>query len=678
VEARAETLTLPWRVRDVREAPATRAGDKPRRHWTEALDGERTFRCVTLENEFLRVRVVPEWGGQVRDAVFKPTSQPLFFDDLRARSYFPFWQAGVRASFPRAEHGMPCMGQIASWRVFRRTDGGATVAMWMDFSHNRPGEPNAVGHYTHLTLSQHVTLRPGEAAFSVTYRVANPAPYRVGRQCWNDAFFPRVETAAGTVLGEAGPPREPTRTEWIYPASYASTHNGQLFRRYGAGESRIGDANRADTSVFAWDMPYGFAGLWYPQARVSRLRIWDPANAPGAKQYYRGDGTWSAWSGSFSARAMYNMVELWGGSDCVFEAVERWQGPGEAWQFTHTFALVRGIGKADYADANAAVHAEPGGEQPRVEVVTFRPVAELRLLSRHGDDLAEPQPCGPDRPAVFALRRPAEHARVILEADGVRVCDRVLPLEIQPNAGRHEAIRAALRGGPVRDEMTGNPSQKGKWDFRNALRSYPPGSTGRGRVLYRDGQIADAVACLSAATGADASDGEAWHLLGAALLEMGRDIEARSAFARALGGRAYPPARYFVALRAIADGAPAAAAEILRTLLAERPAHWEGKLLLAWLEGSGAAYQDGRPRGDLARAMEAEDPADPRLAWVNWQSAERRGDATAAAAAKRTLDALLATPGAPRRLEEFQAATTGRYMPPARLEGKPPARPIRP
>jgi tetratricopeptide (TPR) repeat protein len=668
VEVRQESLTLPWAVQKVREEPATQPGD--RRHWGEEIVGERTFGCVTLENEYLRVRVVPEWGGQVRDAVFKPTGDGLFYDDLRARNYFPFWQAGVRASFPRAEHGMRCMDQPASWRIFRRDDGSVTVAMWMDFSHGRPGEPNAAQFSTHLCLSQHVTLRPGEAAFRVTYRVTNPAPLRVGRQCWNDAFFPRNHGPGGTVLGDARPPEGRTRTQWVYPASFASSHRGEQFRRYDPAEDRIGDANRADTSVFAWDMPYGFAGLWYPQARVNRLRIGDPAEAPGAKQYYRGDGTWDAWGGCFSGKAMYNMVELWGGSDCVFEGVERWQEAGEAWQFAHTFALVGGIGKVDYADANVAVHVELSGDKPRVEAVTLRPVGDLAMTRPASGPKAGIVPCGPTRPAVFALPDAFRGGRVVLEADGKVILDRQFPLEIPRNDGRHEQIKAALKAGAARDEMTGNPTQKGKWDFRNALRGYPPGSAARGRVLLRDGQLAAAVECLSAATAADGNDGEAWHMLGAALAGSGRGPEAATAFARALAAeRAYPAARYCLALNCIAQGLPDRAAEALGKLLAQRPEHWEGRLLLAWLEATGAA--GGVASAARAAAMEQEDPADPRVAWVLHLASVKRGDAGAIAAAEHTLNALLHTPGAARRLEEFQAAAAGGYMPPLRASTAP-------
>ena len=664
-----ELLTLPYYFRQWQVAPSTQPGKPGGRVRRDVRRGDRTFRCVVLANEYLRVRVIPELAGQVHDAVFTPTGDDLFYCEQRAKRDWTFVESGVRVSFPRAEHGTVYYGQPAVYRAFRRPDGSVTLAMWQEFGRNHYANPDRVGLWTHLLLSQQVTLRPGEGHFSVTYRIVNVLPCRVGRQCWNDAFLPRNHTPAGTVQGLVEPPAE-TLTEWVCPASYVSTHSGQQFRRYTQAEKPLRKARAAYSSVFAWDIPYGFAGLWYPQVRVNRLRLWNPEPAPGTKQFYLADGMY----GHDNLRDVhYNFVELWGGTDCVFEAVENWLGPGEAFQFTHRFALVRGIGKVDYADEHVAVSVAFEGPRPCVEAVAFRPVRSL-VAYLDGKRLGRSRPCGPDRPARFPMPRGVRGGRVVLVADGEKALDRAFPLAIPPNDARHEAIRSALKHGPVRDEMTGNPAQGGRWDFRLALRGYPAGSVGRGRVLYRAGRLNEAVECLRQAVGADPEDGEAWHLLGAALLESGSRAGSAAAFGEAV--RAETPcaaARYFLALDALAGGNCVEAERQLRMLVGRRPAHWEGRLLLAHL----AATAPGASAGslDAARAMEAEDPADPRVQYVLWKGAAHVGAAAAAAAAKAILDRLLTEGGAPRRLAEFQAATRGEYLAPCRPDG--PAGPTR-
>jgi tetratricopeptide (TPR) repeat protein len=199
--------------------------------------------------------------------------------------------------------------------------------------------------------------------------------------------------------------------------------------------------------------------------------------------------------------------------------------------------------------------------------------------------------------------------------------------------------------------MLGNSAT---WSRNYRRAGYAEGTTDRGRVLYRDGRLADAATCLSQAVATDPADGEACHLLGAALLEQGHAQEARKAFGRAVAaGRPYPPARYFLALDHMRRGGLDEAARQLERLVEAAPSHWEGRLLLAWVE-----LEEGRPA--RAKRLAETAPADPRALWLRWKATRDSGDRDA-------LDALLAEPGTPRRLDEFVAATAGRYVPPVRM-----------
>jgi hypothetical protein len=118
VAHREEDLTLPWHeMVVVGELPPGKPGGPSRVKREEQRKGDRTFRCVFLEDEFLRVRVIPELGGQVHDATFLPTGDDVFYCEQVAKPYFSFLQSGVRLSFPKAEHGMWYFGQPASYRV---------------------------------------------------------------------------------------------------------------------------------------------------------------------------------------------------------------------------------------------------------------------------------------------------------------------------------------------------------------------------------------------------------------------------------------------------------------------------------------------------------------------------------------------------------------------------------
>ena len=660
VVVREESLVLPWYT----SCPGHVLGQDSNRAFfspsnTRRHEGDRTFAAVVLENRYLRVTVIPEIGGPIARAVHKPTGDDLFFFEGKAKDWLPFWESGVKASFPFKEHGMG-LYEPASWRIVRRDDGAVTLAMWMEFSrHTAPCHRWQFGRFSNMLLSQHVTLRPREALVRVTYRIVNPAPYRQGRRIWNDALFPRHHTSEGVVQGSDVPP-ERTDTEWIFPAAYVSDHWGKDFRPYDASKTRVADYASPHNSIFGWGMAYGFAGLWYPQVRVNRLRIWDPALAPAAKQYFRGEGRYRP---DDDCRHMCNFIELWGGTSNVFEGPEHWIDPGEAFAFSHRFALVSGIGKVDYADDAVAVNVEFGGEHPCLEVVTFCPVERLRA-SRDGRPLGVAG-CGPDRPARFSLPQGAAGGHLALEAEGKVVLDRRFPLEVPDDTTAHQRIREAIGTHAAANEMCGNQLDYGR-TYRQAILLYPEASVGRGRLLYRDGCIESAVDCLREAARRDPDDGEAWHLLGAALLEAGWHEEAMAAFQRATDSHPpYCPAGYYLALGALREGDCVRAERNLKELWAAEPTHWEARLLLAWVLSRKPGTREEAWR--RARAIETEDPADPRAVFVLAACARARGFEEEARQAEAALERLLLEPGAARRLAEFETATRGYFRHPLRM-----------
>ena len=621
--------------------------------WKPKKADDRQYDMVFLENEFVRVQVIPELGGVVHRAFHKPSGCDYFFYEGLLKEWYTFWESGVKASFPKAEHGMRNLGQPASYRIYTGRDGSRTIALWMEFSRHHGTQGRRGGKmFSRMMLSQLVTVRPNESMFRITYRIVNPSPYRQGRRVWNDAFYPRNHVGERAVQAFQQPPEE-TLTELIYPIVYLSFHRGEQFRKWQPEERLLGKITQRWNSYFAWDIPHGFCGLWYPKARVNRLRLCDPKTAPGAKVYFEGEDSYGE---KLKFGSNYNFVEIWGGTDNLFEGVENWIGPGESFEFTHAFAMAAGIGKVDFADERLAVNVELEGQDPKVEIVTFRPVTGL-VVSLDGKPLGAAE-CGPGRPARFALPGGKVAGKLSVTADGAKMLDRKFPLELPDDTTGHERIRWSLSGRrPDYGEMMGDHGEGG--GHRGSIRRFPEGSVGRGRNLYRDGQLGKAVECLKKATSSGPEDGEGWHLLGAALLEKGNGAAAMEAFEEALDvKRAYQPARYFLALELLKKGDSRKAMRELKKLIGKIPAHWEAKLLLAWLTGS----------LEQALELEREDPADPRVQEVIIRAAKGR-DKSAGERARRVLESLSKEPGAGRRLEEFRSATQGKYMPPFRVAG---------
>ncbi|NQT20544.1 MAG: DUF5107 domain-containing protein [Planctomycetes bacterium] len=619
--------------------------------------GARRFETVVLKNEYLTVHVMPETGGSVYRAIYRPTGEDIFFLEGKAKDWLPFWESGVKVSFPYREHGVGTI-QPASYRIVRGDDGSITVAMWMEFARNTEWYHGAFyGRHSAMLLSQHVTLRPGDASFEITYRIVNPAPYRQGRQLWNDTFFPRDHVKSGVVQADDRPP-EKTTSEFILPAAYVSHHGGADFRPFEEVDAPLVCCPPPHISIFTWDIRHGFAGMWYPEVKVNRLRLFDPKVSPGTKLFINGQGCYEP--GSFGTHT-YNFAEIWGGFDNVFEAVENWIGPGQAYEFTHRFAYVKGIGKVDFANGDAAVNVE-FGRAPVLEVVTLRAVENLGATF-NGKPLGQAK-CAPDRPARFALPADATEGQVVLAADGRVIINRSFPLEIPLETTGLASIDNALRHSAKRHELSDGGGEA--W-YRDAIHRYPAGSVGGGRVLYRDGQLARAVTCLEKATETDQGNGEGWHLLGAALLEVGAAGGANAAFRKATSAEnPYAPAWYFRALSAISRDSMEEASEMLGRLIEADRRHWEARLLKVWTDAATEATRE-QALSDC-KALDAEDPADPRVQLLLRRCAEVTGNEPLAAQAGAAFDQLMKEPGAAVRLREFEAAMRGHYKASGRLE----------
>lgn len=662
VEVHDAQMTLPWHTSvPTYHTEPRRSGAMWPRADSKALAGERTFETVVLENEFLRVEVAPEIGGAVARATYKPTGDDLFFFEGKAKDWLPYWESGVKACFPYREHCTTLTGQEASHRIVRHDDGSVTLAMWMEFSrHNQPYQRAMFGHYSNMLLSQHVTLHPGDSSFQITYRLVNPTPYRQGRRLWTDALLPRNHTSQGVVQGPTTQPA--TTSEWVFPATWVSNHLAKDIRRYEDSARPLANATAPHNAVFALVIPYGFAGLWYPEVNVNRLRIHDPEVAPGAKQYWRGEGTFDAGS---DQRHMWNFAELFGGSDNVMEGVEHWIEPGESYEFTHRYVMVKGIGQADFANDHLALHLGKG-DTPVLEVVTYRPTENL-TVEVGGSGIGAAQPSGPTRPAGFELDAALSGQRVVIRADGRELLDQVFPLPMPEDRASHERIVAASElGSAAGNERVNDQLDHGR-NVEKAGRMYEKDTLGRGRVQVRLGRIDEAINTLTALTHDEPGGGEAWHLLGVALLESGASERAATAFEQALAADTpYPAAGYMQALQRIAAGDDTAAAQALERVIDAVPLHWEARLLLASVESRLPESADRAAAA--ARAMAAEDPADPRAAAVLVTAETAAGNTDAAERAGAALDALSQEAGAARRLREFDAATRGDYLPPLRIE----------
>jgi tetratricopeptide (TPR) repeat protein len=630
VEVTFEELELTaWSARRVAEIDPAHPHARQVLPVTARQLGERRLQAIVLENEWLRMRLLPELGGAVFDVVHKPTGAQIFHRSDRLQDWRQFGDSALRPSFPSPVHGIGNSAQPAAWRVVTEPDGRVSVAFWMEFArHRRVEDTRTHGRFSTLRLSHRYSLHPDEALLRAEYRLSNPAPWRQGRRLWVEASFPRQHA-----------PGAPEPPELILPALHVSGPRGDDVRSFGPVEARVADDATA-AQLFGWGVRHGFAGVHYPGARVNRLVLFDATRSPGLRFAIAGNESRAARGDAARNRGA---IELSTGTDTLPAVVGAWLEAGETWSFRQALALVPGIGRPDFANESFALHLE--ATAPVVELAVLRRTGELSL-EWNGRPLATLPPQVPG--AVVRLPLP-EHSpppgRITVAESGRGVVSAPLPLELVDDDALLADIRRSLVAGPLGQERNGEAAPESE-AFRSALAGYPEGGVERGRILLRDGFTTGAERQLRTALARDGRQGETWHLLGVALAEQGRGSEAREAWRAALEApQPHPPAAYELAIASLPHDAPMATA-LLRRLLLERPAHREAGLLLA-------ALLVGQPEGEtLRQALEAEDPADPRVAWLHVQAG--------APAAQEELDRLVALePGANRVVEQFASSVRG-------------------
>ena len=616
-----------------------------------------TFPVVALNNGLVEVKVVPTLGMRIWNAVdlktntsLAGTADPRYWEKAVIQGNCG-WTAGyVEPSFPSYEHGMFVLDQPAGWRVIRRGDGSATVAMNMRFTrHQHARDLARYGRYGDRALSGWVTLRPGESRYSVTYRVDNPNPLRRSNRLWVNFILHADGYDAEHIL---------------YPVGWHTGHAAWGFAAvHGAG----GTPTFQGVSMFAVHPDYDFAGV-YSQARDVNCLLVKDRTAQGLKLYTpggRGGG----------------VMEIWTGTNEVFEHSGWFLDPYLPTRQTITCYNVSGIGRVTYANRDVAfaasvkegfkllcpaagkVEVTDGGQRVlaaglagpgKVLEGSFSDRMWVKIDGRLVADVSMPVLCTPPTGKKAGASPAADGPPPLAYGDVKEIYEeKVKPLggpcrpELEVIAGNHgtpspqDDLRLAgqiVRGGP-RAVVAANA--RGRDEARpstargsNEAGSARPFAVDADRALsaanccYRLGHL-DLAGKLCDLIGRRP---ETDYLRGLIAWERGQKVDFAAAGL---------DSNYHRAMLAIQNGNKDKAVELLKQLVAARPKVYRPRLMLAYLTKDAA----------LASALADENPGSPEAQLV--------GELLGVAGAKEAKDSLLQNnPSAAEQVEAFRAELT--------------------
>ena len=605
------------------------------------------WQAVHLENESLRLMVMPELGGRIHVGLDKRTGYDFFYRQNVIKPALvglagPWISGGVEFNWP--QHHRPATYMPVEYAIEREPDGAVTV--WC--SDHDP--------MTRMKGMHGLRLRPGVALLEVRVRLYNRTQDTQTFLWWANvatrvheeyqSFFPHdVRYAAdhakramteyplsrgvyyGIDYGERarnGVPKDETPTQFVPDGSYAANDLG-WYANIPVPTSYMIVGSRGD-----------FFGGYDHRANAGTVAVANHHVAPGKKQWTWGNHAFGyAWDRSLTDTGG-PYVELMSGAYTDNQPDFSFLAPGETKTFSQFWYPISEIGVPDLATLNAAMRVETTSDGIRVHLQTTadfqgstlrvrvagRDVVRLEIDLRAGAPLHQE--------VVFAGDR--DGVEVLVEQQGTTLL-RYKPAEIMPQDRPEMATEPPLpKDVASSDELFLNglhleqyrhPTRAPEEYWLEAIRRDAGDSRANhamGRQALRRGKFVEAERYLRSAIGrltqrnGNPYDGEPHYNLGLTLLALDRPDEAYDALYKSTWNAAWRgPAFHRLAEIDCRRGEWQTAADHLERSLRAEADNLNARNLLTMVLGKLGRVAEAET---LLRATTALDPLDVGSRWL--------------------------------------------------------------
>lgn len=514
---------------------------------------DRPYTLVTLENEYVRVGILPEIGGRLFEALDKTNGYHFVYRQHVIKpaliGLIGAWiSGGIEWNIPhhhRASTFLP-----VQYRIEEGPDGSRTV--WVGELEVRHRMRWAVGY----------TLRPGCSVLEARVRILNRTPLAQSMLCFANVavhvnedyqviFPPRTRYVTFHGKGEF--------TTWpIATGRYAGTD-------YGASTDVSWFKNHVNaTSMFAWNYEDDFFAGYDHGQDAGTMCVADHRVVPGKKLWTWGNGPRGRMWDRILTDEDGPYIELMVGAYSDNQPDYSWLQPYEVRAFSMHWYPFRGIGGVTNANLDAAVNldvADDGTARLGVCTTAAHPEATVRLAAGEEVLFEKTIAIDPGHPFVTEVQLPAgldpNDLRAALVAGGRELIadtptppdDTPEPEPVRPPAPPEEmkTVEELYLAG-LRIEQFHNPRLDPEPYWEEALRRDPGDArtnTAVGLRLLKQARHAEAEAHFRTALDrltagyTTPKDTEPFYYLGVALEAQGRHDEATEAFARATWGFAW-------------------------------------------------------------------------------------------------------------------------------------------
>jgi tetratricopeptide (TPR) repeat protein len=519
---------------------------------------DRTYKAVYLENEYIRICVLPELGGRIFEAIDKTNGYNFFYRQHVIKpaliGMLGAWiSGGVEWNIPhhhRASSFMP-----VSYKLAENPDGSKTI--WVGEMELRHQMRWAMG----------LTLRPGKAYLEGTMRLFNRTPVT-----HSFLYFANVAVHANQDYQVIFPPSVHWATQHskVEFSSWPVSH-----QRYGGVDFSKGvdvswyKNHPSSNSMFAFECKEDFLAGYDHGKHAGTLHIADHGIMPGKKFFTWGNGSdGRMWDGMLTdTDGAYLELMVGGYSDN--QPDYSWIQPYEVKTIREYWYPFRDIDGVKNANLDAAVNLEVNGDTAKVGLNTTEPRPDAKVAVQAAGKVVFEKvvSIAPGTPFVEEVKLPPatkpEDVKVTLSSGGREL------ISYQPAPFKASEMPPIVTPPPAPDEIKTNeelvlagqrleqfysPAREPEPYYLEALKRDPSdyrANTALGLIEYNRGLFAQAEERFKTAVARVSKnytrprDGEAYYYLGLAQRAQGKEDAALEALYRASWSFGWNTASYY-------------------------------------------------------------------------------------------------------------------------------------
>ena len=362
---------------------------------------DRTFKAYVLENRYLKVTLVPEFGGRIVSIIYKPTGHEQLYRTevgvpygIGDGNFYYDWlmvYGGIFPTFPDAEHGKTWL-KPWDFKVVKESADEVTVSMSLKDDFAYPAAPKVFRPgSTGIEATYYITLKTGRAALDARVVLKNPQAKAIDYEYWTC-----------TTLAPGSDPQNPKTTggaEIIAPiAAYTTprwSHNlADSDESLGPGRSQFEKLHyfrnwpTMGIAYAAPDMQSGnFWGVINHDNEEGIIRIGDNTITRGLKMW-----TWGfpSLGNETDARGHPSMaqpyIELWAGVSDQFFHSAGFPAHGEV-SIPETYSPTVGMSNVTQANEHILVNLVADRSSVGLQFFSLEPATPLRIRLKRGEVL---------------------------------------------------------------------------------------------------------------------------------------------------------------------------------------------------------------------------------------------------------------------------------------------------